>query len=49
VGSGEALEQQRSISIVEADLARPEHARDVVALTQTYAMVDHWFPGSSNA
>ncbi len=26
-----------SISIVEADLARPEHARDVVALTQTYA------------
>lgn len=38
VGSGEALEQQRSISIVEADLARPEHARDVVALTQTYAM-----------
>ncbi len=26
-----------SISIVEADLARPEHARDVVAMTQTYA------------
>ncbi|HET6147257.1 MAG TPA: GNAT family N-acetyltransferase [Polyangia bacterium] len=25
------------ISIIEADLARPDHARDVVALTQTYA------------
>jgi GNAT superfamily N-acetyltransferase len=27
----------RTVSIVEADLARPEHARDVVAMTQTYA------------
>lgn len=26
------------ISIVEADLARPEHARDVLALTQSYAL-----------
>ena len=29
--------QADDISIVEADLARPEHARDVVALTQSYA------------
>ena len=26
-----------TITIVEADLSRPEHARDVVAMTQTYA------------
>jgi len=37
-GSGKLGATAPAISIVEADLARPDHARDVVALTQAYAL-----------
>jgi GNAT superfamily N-acetyltransferase len=37
-GDGSRLDPGRAITIVEADLVRPEHARDVVELTQAYAL-----------